>query len=128
MEIDLYKECGKITNQVPEGMVTTYGAIARALGDIRARRAVGVIMNTYGPRTPIPCHRVVYHDGTLGGFAYGLVEKIKRLKPEGVKARDGRIVNFDEINFTDFKSFRHFGVMLIIQLLLQSKKLIDEII
>jgi deoxyribonuclease V len=104
MDIDLYLECGNIANQVPEGMVTTYGAIARALGDIRARRAVGVIMNTYdGKRTPMPCHRVVYHDGTLGGFAYGLEAKVKRLKPEGVKVKEGRIVGFKEINFTDFK-------------------------
>jgi deoxyribonuclease V len=105
MDIDLYKECGWIANQVPEGMVTTYGAIARALGDIRARRAVGVIMNTYdGKRTPMPCHRVVYHDGTLGGFAYGLDSKVKRLKPEGVKVRDGRIADFEKINFTEFKT------------------------
>lgn len=105
MKIDLYKECGKIANQVPEGMVTTYGAIARALGDIRARRAVGVIMNTYdGKRTPMPCHRVVYHDGSLGGFAYGSEAKIKRLAPEGVKVKNGEIVNFEKINFTDFKT------------------------
>ncbi|KYK26384.1 MAG: hypothetical protein AYK23_03050 [Candidatus Proteinoplasmatales archaeon SG8-5] len=105
MDIDLYKECGRIANQVPEGMVTTYGAIARALGDIRARRAVGVIMNTYdGKRTPMPCHRVVYHDGSLGGFAYGLDAKVKRLKPEGVSVKDGRIAGFEKINFSDFKT------------------------
>lgn len=105
MDVDLYKECGRIANQVPEGMVTTYGAIARALGDIRARRAVGVIMNTYdGRRTPMPCHRVVYHDGTLGGFAYGLDAKVKKLRPEGVKVMEGRIVDFENINFTDFET------------------------
>lgn len=104
MNIDLYMECSKISSQIPEGMVSSYGAIAKALGDDRARRAVGVMMNTYKSRTPMPCHRVVYHDGALGGFAYGSKEKIKRLEPEGVKVKDGRIVDFDNIYFADFKA------------------------
>jgi deoxyribonuclease V len=104
MTLDLYMECSKISSQIPEGMVSTYGAIARALGDDRARRAVGVMMNTYKSRTPMPCHRVVYHDGALGGFAYGPKEKIKRLATEGVKVKNGQIVDFENIYFTDFKT------------------------
>ena len=103
MNINLYRECSVITNQVPKGMVTTYGALAVALGDMRARRAVGVMMNTYTPEYMMPCHRVVYAGGKLGGFAYGSEEKIKRLAPEGVRVRDGEIVDFENIYFTDFK-------------------------
>jgi deoxyribonuclease V len=62
------------------------------------------MMNTYKSRTPMPCHRVVYHDGALGGFAYGLKEKIKRLAAEGVKVNNGQIVDFENIYFTDFKT------------------------
>jgi deoxyribonuclease V len=104
MNIDLYMECSRISSQIPEGMVSTYGVIAKSLGDDRAKRAVGVMMNTYKSRTPMPCHRVVYHDGTLGGFAYGPKEKIKRLATEGVKVKNGEIVNFENIYFTDFKT------------------------
>jgi deoxyribonuclease V len=102
--IDLYRACSKITNQIPEGMVSTYGAIANALGDNRAKRAVGVMMNTYTQEYLMPCHRVVYSDGGLGGFAYGLEAKKKRLKPEGVLVREGRIVDFETRLFKDFKS------------------------
>lgn len=104
MHFDLYGECSKITNQIPKGMVSTYGKIAKALGDERAKRAVGLMMNTYTEEYLMPCHRVVYSGGKLGGFAYGSEAKIKRLAPEGVKVRDGQIVDFEKRFFTDFQS------------------------
>ena len=42
---DLYLEAFKLAAQIPPGKVSTYGAIARALGDISASRAVGQIMS-----------------------------------------------------------------------------------
>ena len=38
--MDLYKACGDLVNQVPAGQVTTYGSVAKALGDHIVRRAV----------------------------------------------------------------------------------------
>jgi len=102
--IDLYKACGDLVNQVPAGQVTTYGSVAKALGDHIARRAVGVVMNTYGPPLKMPCHRVVYAGGGLGGFAYGLPAKMKMLAEEGVFEDNGKIADFDNILFTDFKT------------------------
>ena len=102
--IDLYQECADLVNQVPKGMVTTYGTVAKALGDDIAKRAVGVMLNTYGPPIKMPCHRVVYSGGGLGGFAYGLPRKMEMLAAEGVYEREGKIADFDEIFFDKFKS------------------------
>ena len=102
--MDLYKACGDLVNQVPSGQVTTYGSVAKALGDHIARRAVGVVMNTYGPPLKMPCHRVVYAGGGLGGFAYGLPKKMKMLAAENVYENNGKIADFENILFTDFKT------------------------
>lgn len=78
--------------QVPRGMVTTYGEIAKALGDIRAARAVGESLSKNPYPGDVPCHRVVLSDGSLGGYAFGGPrEKKRRLVEEGVTFRDGKV-------------------------------------
>lgn len=59
----------KATQAVPAGYVTTYGAIADAVGG--GPRAVGNAMacNLFAP--VVPCHRVVKSDLTLGGYGIG---------------------------------------------------------
>jgi len=69
----------KVVAQIPEGKVTTYGEIARALGDIRAARAVGESLKKNPKPVEIPCHRVVMSDGSLGGYAFGGPEAKKKL-------------------------------------------------
>jgi methylated-DNA-[protein]-cysteine S-methyltransferase len=62
------------TFMIPVGYLTTYGAIAKAVGG--SPRAVGNAM-AYNPfPLLIPCHRVVRADLSVGG--YGAGEKIKR--------------------------------------------------
>lgn len=84
------EKCYELLKKVPEGKVTTYSEIARALGT-KANRAVGNAMkkNPYSPH--VPCHRVVRNDGNIGGFALGTSRKIDMLKKEGVKAVEGKI-------------------------------------
>jgi deoxyribonuclease V len=93
-----------LVKQIPEGRVSTYGALARALGDIRASRAVGRMLNANPYAPVVPCHRVVMRDGNLGGFGAGIPEKIKRLAKEGVYISDDRVVEFEDIFFNDFLS------------------------
>jgi methylated-DNA-[protein]-cysteine S-methyltransferase len=89
------ERCYELLKQVPKGKVTTYKAIAEALGT-KAYRAVGNAMNR-NPNAPVvPCHRVVNANGVLGGFAFGQAEKIARLAAEGVKVEQGKIKNFAE--------------------------------
>lgn len=93
-----------LVKQVPKGNVTTYGDLAKALGDIRASRAVGRMLNV-NPYAPIvPCHRVVMSDGGIGGFGGDINKKIERLEEEGVKVLDGNIVNFNNVRFSNFKT------------------------
>ena len=104
MEIDLFEEVYRLTRQIPKGKVSTYGAIAKALGDIRASRAVGFALNQNPNPDFTPCYKVVNSDGTLGGFGLGIEEKIRRLEKDGIKVIDGKIVNFDEVFFDNFVS------------------------
>jgi AraC family transcriptional regulator of adaptative response/methylated-DNA-[protein]-cysteine methyltransferase len=56
---------------IPEGSTTTYGAIARAVGNPSAPRAVGSAVGANPISWLIPCHRVLRVDGALGGYAWG---------------------------------------------------------
>ncbi len=105
-EINIYDEFYKLLEQVPEGSVTTYGDIATALGDIIASRAVGQMLSGNKDPSRYPCHRVVSSDGSLGGFTHpsGIEEKIRRLKMEGVNVVKGKIENFNEKRFREFKT------------------------
>ena len=51
------------------GETTTYGAIARTLGDVAMSRAVGQAMGANPIPLIIPCHRVLGADGKAGGFS-----------------------------------------------------------
>jgi methylated-DNA-[protein]-cysteine S-methyltransferase len=74
------KKVLKTTKGIPFGYVTSYGAIAKAVGG--GSRAVGNIMAS-NPFAPIvPCHRVVRSDFTLGGYGLGLKNKILLLSRE----------------------------------------------
>ncbi|MDH7477630.1 MAG: methylated-DNA--[protein]-cysteine S-methyltransferase [Candidatus Bathyarchaeota archaeon] len=68
------------TRLIPMGYVTSYGAIAKAVGG--SPRAVGNVM-AMNPLAPlVPCHRVVCSDFTLGGYGGGLNLKLQLLKRE----------------------------------------------
>ena len=57
---------------IPRGRVTTYGAIARALGQPGAARTVGWAMRAAPAGSSLPCHRVVNATGALSpGDAFG---------------------------------------------------------
>jgi len=73
-----------IVTQIPEGKVTTYGDIARALGHPRASRVIGRILNKNPNPLVTPCHRVIKSDGNIGGYAFGKVRKKELLKKEGL--------------------------------------------
>lgn len=84
------ERCYALLRQVPRGKVTTYKALAYALGT-KAYRAVGNAMNKNPYFPEVPCNRVINSDGRLGGFASGLKEKIKLLKQEGIEIKDNKI-------------------------------------
>ena len=61
-----------VVSRIPRGRVTTYGAIARALGTPRAARSVGWALSLAPEEDALPCHRVVDRNGFLsGGWHWG---------------------------------------------------------
>ncbi|QDZ10635.1 methylated-DNA--[protein]-cysteine S-methyltransferase [Devosia ginsengisoli] len=68
------------------GATTTYGALARELGDVTLSRAVGAAMGANPIPLIIPCHRVLASDGKPGGFSApgGAESKLRMLELEGV--------------------------------------------
>ena len=73
-----------LAREVRPGQTTTYGEIARALGDVSVSQAVGRALGR-NPFAPIvPCHRVVGAGQKLGGFSAtgGRVLKLRMLANE----------------------------------------------
>ena len=86
----------KLCKRVPKGKVTTYKEIAKAM-NTKAYRAVGNALNK-NPYAPIvPCHRVINSDGRVGGFASGQKKKIALLKKEGIKIKEDKITDLEEV-------------------------------
>ena len=83
---DLGKCLMKLIRQVPSGRVTTYGALAAALGNSAAARWVGQFLRHHPHDASCFCHRVVYRDGTLGEFVTSDRQaKAALLQAEGVR-------------------------------------------
>ncbi len=83
--------------RIPTGEVSTYGAIAKAIG-CGSSRAIGQALhrNPYGDE--IPCHRVISADLTLGGYGDSnhpdLTRKRRLLEREGVTFdAEGRVTS-----------------------------------
>jgi methylated-DNA-[protein]-cysteine S-methyltransferase len=70
--------------QIAPGATTTYGALARSLGNAAATRAVGLANGANPICIVVPCHRVIGADGSLTGYGGGLHRKRWLLEHEGV--------------------------------------------
>lgn len=79
--------------EVPKGKVTTYGELAKAIGLKNGQRVIGRIMNKNPYPVIIPCHRVIKSDGKIGGYAWGEKVKAKMLSNEGIKIKNGKILD-----------------------------------
>lgn len=93
-----------LVKQIPAGRVSTYGAVAKALGNKGYARAVGKFMNKNPDADTMPCFKIVKSDGSLGGFGLGIDDKIKRLNKDGIIVKKGKILNFQKVFFDDFKT------------------------
>lgn len=70
----------EVVKQIPAGRVASYGQIARMVGRPRHARFVGFALHVNPEPGVIPCHRVVFKDGSLApGFAFGGEDEQRRL-------------------------------------------------
>lgn len=102
--MNLFDYTYDLVKQIPTRKVSTYGAVARALGDIRASRAVGYMMNQNPDPDSMPCFKIVKSDGSIGGFGRGIADKIRRLKNDEVRVKNDMIVDFENVFFNSFKT------------------------
>jgi len=68
----------KVWNQLMKisyGQAVSYKDVAKAIRNDKAFRAVGSANGRNNIAIIIPCHRVIAHDGTLGGYGGGLGKK-----------------------------------------------------
>jgi methylated-DNA-protein-cysteine methyltransferase related protein len=89
----------EVARQIPKGRVTSFGAIAAALGTKLSARMVGWAMNgSFRVHPKVPAHRVVNRNGMLSGkmhFAYP--EQMQELlEKDGVKVIDDKVVDFEK--------------------------------
>lgn len=71
------------TLRIPYGRVRSYKWVAAKIGGQHYARAVGLALGANPVPIMVPCHRVVAHDGSLGGFSCGLKAKRRLLDLEG---------------------------------------------
>jgi len=94
--LNLEQKIYKKLLEVPKGKVTTYGELAKSIGFTNGQRVVGRIMNQNPYPAIIPCHRVVRSDGKVGGYDYGEEVKINMLQQEGIKIKNGKILDWEK--------------------------------
>ena len=101
------ERCYELLKLIPEGKVTTYREMAKAL-NTKAWQAVGSAMAKNKNIFDVPCHRVVRSDGSIGQYALGTDKKSEILTNEGVAITNGKITNLEKFmhTFPPSKSFR----------------------
>ena len=96
---NFFEKVYAIARQIPEGRITSYGAIAKCIGSPQSARMVGWAMNASHNQLDVPAHRVVNRKGLLTGKHHfegtNLMQQL--LENEGVKVIENQIQNFDEI-------------------------------
>ena len=95
---NFFEKVYAVARQIPFGKVTSYGAIAKALGTARSARMVGWAMNNCHNLEDIPAHRVVNRKGLLTGKHHfdgtNLMQQL--LESEGIVVEDNQIIDFEK--------------------------------
>lgn len=95
-----YDQVYEIARLIPKGRVTTYGAIAKALGAAKSSRMVGTAMiHAHDPRLKVPAHRVVNRNGLLTGkHHYDTPTQMQELlAADGIRVIDDQVQNFEKV-------------------------------
>jgi len=86
-----------VVRLIPNGRVTSYGAIAKYLGGGGARM-VGWAMNASHGELDVPAHRVVNRNGVLTGkHHFGGNRMQELLESEGIKVEKDQVVDFKKL-------------------------------
>ncbi|MDG1917157.1 MAG: MGMT family protein [Flavobacteriales bacterium] len=98
MKANFFQNVYAVVIQIPEGRVTSYGAIAKYLGSPRSARMVGWALNKVNTYE-VPAHRVVNKQGLLTGKYHfddtTLMQQL--LENEGIRLVDNQIQDFEKV-------------------------------
>jgi methylated-DNA-protein-cysteine methyltransferase-like protein len=103
---DIYEAIYDVVRMIPPGRVSTYGAVAAAVGAKSGARMVGYAMNQCrGLRPKVPAHRVLNRNGELTGRHHFVPEELmqQKLEKEGIKVMDNKVVAFKQLFWDPMK-------------------------
>jgi methylated-DNA-protein-cysteine methyltransferase-like protein len=87
----------QVVRLIPQGRVTSYGAIARYLGSGQSARMVGWAMNVSHMDPEIPAHRVLNRSGLLTGKHHFWGKSMESLlEEEGIEVKDNQVQEFEK--------------------------------
>lgn len=95
-----FEQVYAVVLQIPKGRVTSYGAIAAALGTKKSARMVGWALNSAHHISPkVPAHRVVNRKGLLSGkMHFATPDAMQQaLEGEGIKVQNDQVQDYDKI-------------------------------
>ncbi len=94
-----YEQVYHVTEQIPVGRISTYGAIADYLALGSARMVGYALSQSNANDMPVPAHRVVNRKGELSGRHHFKPPAAMQemLESEGVKVEDHQVVDFKEL-------------------------------
>lgn len=95
-----FKDVWDVVVLIPEGRVTSYGAIARYLGSGGSSRMVGWAMNAcHANSEPVPAQRVLNRNGMLTGKNHfdDPTQMQRLLEAEGVDVENDKVVRWKEL-------------------------------
>lgn len=94
-----FEKVYEIVRKIPEGRVTSYGAIAESVGLKISARMVGWAMNAAASQKDVPAHRVVNRNGLLTGRNHFSPPELMQqlLENEGIEVENDQVINFKEV-------------------------------
>lgn len=98
-DIGFFERVYGVVRKIPPGRVSSYGAIARAIGSPQAGRMVGWAVNqSFSGGEFLPAHRVVNRNGQLTGkHHFGGSDIMQQLlESEGIIVENDQVVDFDK--------------------------------
>ncbi|MDD3876699.1 MAG: MGMT family protein [Bacteroidales bacterium] len=99
IEDNFFNRVYAVVRLIPYGRVTSYGAIAHAIGSPLASKMVGWAMNNSHALHDVPAHRVVNRNGLLTGKNHFAGENMMQqlLESEGIYVKENKVVDFEKI-------------------------------
>ena len=112
LQANFFEKVYAVVRQIPEGRVTSYGAIARYIGAPQSARMVGYAMNAAHSLPDVPAQRVVNRQGLLTGKHHFAGTRLMQqlLENEGLHIRKDQVQNFDRVFWDPSKELRPFEI------------------